>query len=210
MEIYKYRPNFVFKVSIRFSKLCSAWQWWSERTSPRVPSGRLYLDISHEEATVSNRDSYFLLYIYIQHLVNDIKRRQLRERLPVKLNISPRFENGRISRSWYPFLPRFLETRARWKEGRYISKDRRAWIRLACVKYSPGCFSHEILEAVVLAISRKVFERRGVLARDTGNEVRGHASRRIVPSAVKDHAGAPFVFRPATPSITFLGKTSRL
>lgn len=28
--------------------------------------------------------------------------------------------------------------------------------------------------------------------------------------AVKDHAGAPFVFRPATPSITFLGKTSRL
>lgn len=72
------------------------------------------------------------------------------------------------------------------------------------------CFSHEILEAVVLAISRKVFERRGVLARDTGNEVRGHASRRIVPSAVKDHAGAPFVFRPATPSITFLGKTSRL
>lgn len=45
------------------------------------------------------------LIIYIQHLVNNIKRRQLRERLLVKLNISPRFENGRISRSWYPSPP---------------------------------------------------------------------------------------------------------
>ena len=42
--------------------------------------------------------SYYI-HISIQHLVNNIKRRQLRERLPVKLNISPRFENGRISRS---------------------------------------------------------------------------------------------------------------
>lgn len=41
-------------------------------------------------------------------------------------------------------------------------------------------------------------------------ETSGHASRRIVPRAVKDHAGAPFVFRRATRSITFLGKTSRL
>lgn len=70
-----YRPNLVFKVSIRFSSCAlresrekTATVEWV--TPPRVPSGRLYLDISHEEATVSNRDSYFL---YIQHLVNTLR-----------------------------------------------------------------------------------------------------------------------------------------
>lgn len=69
-------------------------------------------------------------------------------------------------------------------------------------------FSHEILEAVVLAISRKVSS--GVCwcgTRETSCAAMLHGA---LFRAVKDHAGAPFVFRPATPSITFLGKTSRL